>query len=348
MRDQRRTGMCEDPECPRKGMPVMIKGQNPDTGFDECMSCYQRRRRRAQGYVAPDAVKLNKQIAKSRNKIEEGLLELGFSPAEAADTISEIADRCPALYRFIHGLGPSDDVDIPSGINVNNELGQEGDEFDGDTIDEVSVNDPPAPEPTPVDVDTKSDVNVSAGAGEVNAEADAPEPEQQKVDVDTAHDVNVNIPAVKGNEVRSQEEGEKVDVDAGHDVNVNSDPAVGTVGDQLMDAAKVLSSILAVMHEDALTSWDAESLNAMDSFADFTEEQLQNFLDEGVRQGKWIQVPESWEPAYATQEGYDEWHRRSDAEEAAKAAAEAEKEAKRKARREKRADAYARKKAAAA
>jgi hypothetical protein len=59
MRDQRRTGLCEDPDCPRKGLPTTLKGQNPETGGDEGFACYMRRRRREQGNAAPDWVRLN-------------------------------------------------------------------------------------------------------------------------------------------------------------------------------------------------------------------------------------------------------------------------------------------------
>ena len=223
MRDQRRAGICEDPECPRHRMsPSIIKGQNPDTGLDECMTCYPRRRRREQGYVPPDAVKLNKRVAKSRNKIEEGLLDLGFSPAEAAETISEIADRCPALYRFIHGLGPSDDVDMPTDVNVNiqDEPEQDEEEVDVNTEHDVNVNaavgDKNNDALTSVDVDKNSGVNVNGRKAGTAKHA---------VDVETNPHVNVNEPALSEEGVAAIREAiesePEVDVDIVQDVNVN-------------------------------------------------------------------------------------------------------------------------------
>jgi hypothetical protein len=153
--------------------PSVIKGQNPDTGLDECMTCYQRRRRREQGYVPPDAVKLNKRVARSRNKIEEGLLDLGFSPAEATDTINEIANRCSALYRFIHGMGPGDDVDMPTDVNVN-------------------IQDEPEQDEEEVAVDTAHDVNGNLQVSEPQAA-----PKEPTVDVDTTASTVNSKPAEK-------------------------------------------------------------------------------------------------------------------------------------------------------
>jgi hypothetical protein len=256
MRDQRRAGICEDPECPRHRMsPSVIKGQNPDTGLDECMTCYQRRRRREQGYVAPDAVKLNKRVAKSRNKIEEGLLDLGFSPAEATETINEIANRCSALYRFIHGLGPSDDVVMPTDVNVNiqDEPEQDEEEAAVDTEHDVNVNIPPVPR------------------NEIGSQE-----EGEEVDVDTSMSPVNSEPTIETVSDQLVKEGEKKD----------GEERWNKVFPEL---AKGVQEVLAEAH-GLTASRIPEAVNAKLGRKDYDQQEFYRGLKEGVGKKLWVKV----------------------------------------------------------
>lgn len=132
------------------GECVVCGGEKALATADTCFACYQRKLRaeqaKAEGHTPATQLREHKRIAKAKNKIEEALLELGYSPVKAQEMIWELTCTCSALARF---LGAEVNVDKQAEVNVNeaqpNEPGTQESDID----------------PFPVSVDNQAETNVN-------------------------------------------------------------------------------------------------------------------------------------------------------------------------------------------